>query len=611
MNIKAKALGLFLMLICISASATETIQLNGRHSVRDLKPWLFFTDNHRFLRLLDVIDTIPVQHPYEFEFRVYNTSPEKAIYYLVLGGGSVFADWVSIDDVVYQFPKSYTKIEVEGNHNALVRFRLAELDRMSTDRLLPQLLTPDDLEQKERGGKRIQPFFIGVFSFMVLFNIFYFTISGWRVYLKYAVYILLSLTFFSHYFGFLQFLFPRVATISNNLVWILTSIIAPSYVYFISDFGDFKRLNLKAHRTFQFGVWFKFVQMPVEILLWFLNFDFIHTRQYLFIIMIVEVSVTLLGFYYLAVSKGALAKIILVASLILLVGSVLGQINPFQNIDRVIIIETGTLIEIMIFSMSLAFKTKEMDTKRLMATEQLLAQTQENIKIQEKISNQLEQLVHERTAKLEMRNRENETLLAEIHHRVKNNLQIISSLINLKAKQSNSQETNEVLQQLNGRIFSLGLVHEKLYQNKNIQTIRLDEYLEELCRHLLTSFEEKEHPVLLRTNCESLEMDLDKALTCGLITNELFTNSMKYAFSLDQNHREIGVTLSSNGNLITLQVFDNGKSIKPVAGDLNKSFGLRFVDQLVKSKLGGSWEATRENGSLTSIQFMYPGNGKN
>lgn len=212
-------------------------------------------------------------------------------------------------------------------------------------------------------------------------------------------------------------------------------------------------------------------------------------------------------------------------------------------------------------------------------------------------------------AQLQNNNKEKEGLLHEIHHRVKNNLQIISSLINIKARQTTSIETNDVLQQLNGRIFSMGLVHEKLYQNKNIQIIRLNEYLTELSRHLLSSFAEKENPIFLQLNCQPVEVDLDKALTCGLITNELVTNSVKYAFTSKQDVRQIAISLAQVRNAISLQISDNGDAIKPVSGNFKKSFGSRFVDQLVIAKLGGEWSVSSEHGFHVTIKFIIGNNG--
>ena len=211
--------------------------------------------------------------------------------------------------------------------------------------------------------------------------------------------------------------------------------------------------------------------------------------------------------------------------------------------------------------------------------------------------------------RLQSSNKEKEGLLHEIHHRVKNNLQIISSLISLKARQSASPETNEALQQLAGRIFSMGLVHEKLYQNESIQTIKLDEYLTEISRHLISSFEEKERPVSLQLNCQRVEIELDKALTCGLIANELITNSMKYAFTPEQEYRQITLGLVQACHAVALQISDNGNSSKPISGNFKKSFGSGFVDQLVITKLGGEWNVHSENGFHVTIKFTIGSNG--
>lgn len=211
--------------------------------------------------------------------------------------------------------------------------------------------------------------------------------------------------------------------------------------------------------------------------------------------------------------------------------------------------------------------------------------------------------------RLKVSNKEKEGLLHEIHHRVKNNLQIISSLIQLKTRQTTSVETHEVLHQLNGRIFSMGLLHEKLYQQENIQSIRLDEYLIEISRQLVSSFDETRHPISLSMNSKPVEIDMNKALTCGLIVNELVTNAIKYAFTPDQQDRKIGLSIQQENGTTKLEISDNGRSPKPISGNFNKSFGSRFVDQLVIAKLGGEWSVSTENGFHVTIKFTLETNG--
>ena len=211
--------------------------------------------------------------------------------------------------------------------------------------------------------------------------------------------------------------------------------------------------------------------------------------------------------------------------------------------------------------------------------------------------------------RLQISNKEKEGLLHEIHHRVKNNLQIISSLIQLKTRQTTSGETHEVLHQLNGRIYSMGLLHEKLYQQEDIQSIRLDEYLNEISQQLVSSFDETGHPISLSMNSQPVEIDVNRALTCGLIINELVTNAIKYAFTPDQKDRKINLSLLQDKGAIELEISDNGKSPKPISGNFNKSFGSRFVDQLVIAKLGGEWSVKLEDGVRIIIKFTSRLNG--
>lgn len=210
------------------------------------------------------------------------------------------------------------------------------------------------------------------------------------------------------------------------------------------------------------------------------------------------------------------------------------------------------------------------------------------------------ELIEHQNAVLIQQNREKESLLAEIHHRVKNNLQIISSLINLKSKNASS-ETSETLTQLGNRIFTMGLIHEKLYRTEDVQTVRLDIYLRELTDHLLSSFGQKERSVNSRYTCEAVEIEADRALACGLICNELVTNSLKYAFPVTQQQCEIELHLEQRNGHVEWIVRDNGTAPLSEPTELSKSFGLRFVEQLVKTRLAGTLNVEMTSGFRTTI----------
>jgi len=179
----------------------------------------------------------------------------------------------------------------------------------------------------------------------------------------------------------------------------------------------------------------------------------------------------------------------------------------------------------------------------------------------------------------------------------------------LKTRQVN-HDIKEILNQLNGRIFSMGLLHEQLYKNENLQSIRLDMYLVELAKHLLESFRESEASVKLEVDCEPLEISVDHSLTYGLICNELFTNSMKHAFTEEQEEKIISLNLRQQAGFLELIMSDNGRKVIGVPDDLNKSFGLRFVDQLVTSKLRGKWNYRLDEGFKAVIQMPVGTNGK-
>lgn len=261
---------------------------------------------------------------------------------------------------------------------------------------------------------------------------------------------------------------------------------------------------------------------------------------------------------------------------------------PFNIITRNAIY-FGTSMEILMFSLALADRLNILRQAKDKAEAEKLTIIREQNKV-------LEQRVAERTA--------------EIHHRVKNNLQIISSLINLKSRQV-PQDIKEILNQLNGRIFSMGLLHEKLYKNENLQSIRLDTYLVELAKYLLESFRESETSVKLEVACDALEIGVDHSLTFGLICNELFTNSMKHAFAEEQTEKIISLQLSVQHDLVEMVMADNGKCGAIMPDDLKESFGLRFVDQLVTSKLQGNWNYKMKEGFQATIQMPLRSNGKN
>jgi PAS domain S-box-containing protein len=178
---------------------------------------------------------------------------------------------------------------------------------------------------------------------------------------------------------------------------------------------------------------------------------------------------------------------------------------------------------------------------------------------------------------------EKEVLLKEIHHRVKNNLQIVSSLLQLQASYIKDPDALNIFEESRDRIKSMALIHEQLYQSNDLAQIDFPEYLRSLLNMVLSAHRTKQTHVETRLHVDPVSLDLDTAIPVGLITNELVTNSLKYAFA-GRNVGEIGVRLtkSESGDYL-LMVSDNGVGLPPKFNfDKATSLGLRLVRILTK-----------------------------
>ncbi|MBD0347495.1 MAG: PAS domain-containing protein, partial [Coleofasciculus sp. Co-bin14] len=204
--------------------------------------------------------------------------------------------------------------------------------------------------------------------------------------------------------------------------------------------------------------------------------------------------------------------------------------------------------------------------------------------------------------------KEKEVLLKEIHHRVKNNLQIVSSLLQMQSRRTQDMAASLILQDSQNRIRSIALIHEKLYRSEDLANIDFAQYIPDLTCHLFNSYQVNSDAVTLNTNIDGVFLEIDKAIPCGLIINELVSNSLKYAFPKKHNG-EIWVEFHANSdNTLTLIVRDNGIGI-PEEFDIETtmSLGLTLVQGLVE-QLEGTLELDCSRG--TEFKITFAGSGK-
>ncbi|SFN86598.1 Two-component sensor histidine kinase, contains HisKA and HATPase domains [Bizionia echini] len=206
-------------------------------------------------------------------------------------------------------------------------------------------------------------------------------------------------------------------------------------------------------------------------------------------------------------------------------------------------------------------------------------------------------------AELDTKNKQNELLLKEIHHRVKNNLEMVKSLIALQSAQLEDSATKDAMIASQNRVQSMGIIHQKLYQGTNLGSIEMKDYFLNLSDGILDSFN-AENKVKIECAMEQLELDVDTAVPIGLIVNELLTNAIKYAFPNSETGK-ISIQLEQKTtDTLHLKVTDNG--IGKVSGLAPKGtgFGSQLI-HLLTQQLNGTMQEDSNKGTTVSFQFKY------
>jgi two-component sensor histidine kinase/CheY-like chemotaxis protein len=202
--------------------------------------------------------------------------------------------------------------------------------------------------------------------------------------------------------------------------------------------------------------------------------------------------------------------------------------------------------------------------------------------------------------------REKELLLREIEHRVKNNLQIVSGLLNWHGRETRSRDAKNVFKEAQNRITTMALIHEKLYQSSDtLAAIDFQEYAHDLLELLVNAYAVKRGDVEIEVAMDHRFLNLAKAVPCGLILSELASNSLQHAFTGMKSGKKIGVGLRKYGDYFHFVVRDNGKGMKNSRARKG-SFGLKLIQLLVR-QIGGRMRFVNASGSAAHIRFAEVG----
>jgi len=198
--------------------------------------------------------------------------------------------------------------------------------------------------------------------------------------------------------------------------------------------------------------------------------------------------------------------------------------------------------------------------------------------------------------------KEKETLLAEIQHRVKNNLAIITGLLNLQTEKAPCDESKQLMIESRNRVMSISMVHERLYSKENLSRINLQQYVSELVKELIKSFPVHITQIKVIEDLEKIELELTKAVPVGLIINEALTNSLKHAFNHKPSNPTISIKMQLIYDRIHLSLKDNGSGFGNLSERKESSLGLSLIESLC-DQIDAEVVFKNEGGACVSIIF--------
>jgi two-component sensor histidine kinase len=194
---------------------------------------------------------------------------------------------------------------------------------------------------------------------------------------------------------------------------------------------------------------------------------------------------------------------------------------------------------------------------------------------------------------------EKEVLLKEIHHRVKNNLQVVSSLLSIQSREISDEKALAAVNESRDRVKSMAIIHQNLYREENLTGVEAADYVERLCKSLFQSYRVDHDQINLTIEADEVVLDVDLSIPLGLVMNELISNALKHAFP-DGRSGELKISLKQHENDLILRVEDNGVGLKPKK-EHKESFGTKMINAFAR-KLNAEWSLLEDEGTIATFR---------
>ena len=531
---------------------------------------------------------------------------EKEGYYVIKAGNSYMQslEYYGISKEHLTTGNYHESFYSQGEYELLVYFPFH--DFQDRNNISFSINNASDFYKSNIRDSAYHSVFIGILFFLFIMSSSFFILSSTsdKVYIYYAWYLFSILFFFSYQYGELGSFFPFINRINPYYIWVSSASISISYFFFAQVFLDLKKSDLFAYNLFEIGKYLVVAIVVTETIAFLIGYDIQHNAIYKIVILLLQMPLMILALYWVYKQKTTLSWIFLVGALILAVSTTLGQISStLKTSDQTnYLIQIGLLVEVFIFSVGIGVRMWIIEEEKRKVQVSLLKQMEQNVEIQQKYTFELEQKVRARTIDLHTKNEEKDLLLKEIHHRVKNNLQTIASLLSIQSRRLKSDDAIHAIEDSMNRVMVMGLIHKFLYQKDTYTTIDLKEYVNQLLGMLIQSSNPIKR-ITPKVDVDSIILDIDRAINIGLILNELVTNSVKHAFAhLDDPM--LSLSVKRKQNTITVLFSDNGNKPKINVLANPEGFGWKLINSLVSS-LDGSLDFKVQDGFEVMITFPY------